>query len=151
MNTEFNYDLTRLKSALASIMHTMPSNCNFEEFQEWITSKITKENMIESKTLTYYNWIDIQTFLCNALGVEYNYFFTYHAIIGGDDTKNFWNKWVKLAPVNFGEYNLTNLREIEDEIIRAAGELNHWSLDLIPALQKLRSEIGDKISIYYDF
>jgi hypothetical protein len=32
----FNFDLDRMKEAIESPSHTMPSNLSFEEFQEWI-------------------------------------------------------------------------------------------------------------------
>jgi hypothetical protein len=39
----FNFDLERMKKALASPSHAMPSNLSFKEFQEWMKSKSTKD------------------------------------------------------------------------------------------------------------
>ena len=38
----FNFDLERMKEALAAPSHIMPSNLTFKEFQEWMKSKTTK-------------------------------------------------------------------------------------------------------------
>jgi hypothetical protein len=32
----FNFDLERMKKALAAPSHTMPSNLTFKDFQEWM-------------------------------------------------------------------------------------------------------------------
>lgn len=39
----FNFDLERMKQAIAAPTHTMPSNLAFKEFQEWMKSKTTKD------------------------------------------------------------------------------------------------------------
>jgi hypothetical protein len=39
----FNFDLERMKKALASPSHAMPSNLSVKEFQEWMKSKSTKD------------------------------------------------------------------------------------------------------------
>jgi hypothetical protein len=39
----FNFDLDKMKKALAAPSHAMPSNLSFKEFQEWMKSKSTKD------------------------------------------------------------------------------------------------------------
>lgn len=108
--------------------------------------------------LDYYDWDDIQAYLCEAMGIEEKYFRAYHEVVGGE-YKDFWHFWLWFVDDNVhnggysrvylgsdygGEYFLNKLKE----------RFGEWALDILPAISKLSSEIDpdeDGIIIYYNW
>lgn len=43
-----------------------------------------------SETLYVYNWSDIQTYMCEYLGITQDQFYSYHSVVGGE-YKNLWH------------------------------------------------------------
>lgn len=51
---------------------------------------------LETKTLEYYDWDDIQAFLCEELGITENQFRSYKDVVGGERYKDIWHIWIDL-------------------------------------------------------
>lgn len=48
---------------------------------------------IKEQTLIYHNWSDIQTAICEEMGIDEKYFRDYHEIVGGE-YKDLWHIWL---------------------------------------------------------
>lgn len=48
---------------------------------------------MESKTVTYFDWRDIQKAICVEMNIDEKYFRDYHKIIGGE-YKDLWHAWL---------------------------------------------------------
>ena len=62
---------------------------------------------MESKTIKYFEWSDIQSEICKEMNIDKKYFRDYHELIGGK-YKNLWHEWM-----NYFDSELRN-----DTIIR---------------------------------
>lgn len=110
---------------------------------------------MELQTLEYYDWDDVETFLCEAMNFDPKFFRDYHDVVGGD-YKDFWHVWLSIHydSINNDTYNRSYLDEeslnlIAEDIQEKYGE---WALILIDALRKLREKVGkDEITIYYSW
>lgn len=102
------------------------------------------------KTIVYYEWDDIQSFLCKELGIEEQYFSSYHTVVGGE-YKNFWHFWLwfvddKLFNDSYMPMYIsdTSAEDVDSyfrkTVIDRYGE---WALDILPALNALAREVGD--------
>jgi hypothetical protein len=55
------------------------------------------------KTLTYYEWDELQAELCRRLGIEFDDFRKYHKVVGGE-YKDFWHAWLEMFDVRNDTY-----------------------------------------------
>lgn len=108
----------------------------------------------QSKTLQYYEWWDIEKFLCLQLGIEQDKFRDYHKVVGGD-YNDFWHVWLDLAhDIYNGVISCFFLDEDcwlwKLEAMAENGQ--DWVMDLVEPLRKLKEEVGkDAIWIYYNW
>ena len=108
---------------------------------------------MELQTLEYYDWGDVETFLCETMNFDPKYFRDYHKVVGGH-YKDFWHVWLTINydSINNDTYNIfylddKSLESVAEEIQEQYGE---WALVLIDALKKLREKVGeDDIMIHY--
>lgn len=49
---------------------------------------------MESKTIQYYDWRDIQKQICIEMNIDEQYFRDYHKVIGGE-YKDLWHEWLR--------------------------------------------------------
>jgi hypothetical protein len=118
-----------------------------------------------TKTIEYYEWDDIQEFLCQHLGIEHDQFRGYHNVVGGD-YKDLWHVWLwhideKLFNDSYMPYfasEHTNDADRDYFLKEITGHFGEWVLDFIPALDALDAELvkdtkyGEKeILIHYSW
>ena len=51
--------------------------------------------MIKKQVLEYYDWDDVERFICDELDIVPAQFRVYHAVVGGDH-KDLWHVWSKM-------------------------------------------------------
>lgn len=99
---------------------------------------------MKPQTLQYYEWDQIEDFLCKAIGIERKHFSSYHHVVGGD-YKNLWHVWLWFVDgrVSNGIYcrEFLGAPDFEEEgsyfrekLIEEFGE---WALVFCSALDKL--------------
>lgn len=107
--------------------------------------------MIEAKTLTYYQFDDVQKYICVELGIEMNQFRDYHKVVGGK-YKDFWHVWLDLhyGEITNGSYVSLWFDCIPDRLKELESQYGDWILVLVPVLEKLEQEVdSDSIIIHY--
>jgi hypothetical protein len=117
---------------------------------------------IETQTLEFYNYRDIQDFLSEKMGIPADKFRGFHKIVGGS-YKDFWHTWLDLVDndVTNGGISTVYLQDMIDELKEGIDEEDEmigdfyvgdsWERNLIPALEALVQDVGDTIDIRYDW
>ena len=102
-------------------------------------------------TLEYYNWDQIEQFICESLGIESSQFCDYHKVIGGE-YKDLWRVWktINQDTINNDAYVTMYLDDI-DNLMEQIAKYGEWVECLRPVLVKLRDEIGEYPTIYYSW
>jgi hypothetical protein len=120
---------------------------------------------LQTVTQAFYEYEDIQKFLCEKMNITELEFRDFHEVVGGD-YKDFWHIWLGLVydDVTNGEISTVDLSQMIDEMkdemadLQAYGDLEMvngryvgyaWTFNLIPALEALVQEVGDTIDIRY--
>ncbi len=107
---------------------------------------------IESHALRYYEWDDIEFFLCAHLGIPDDKFRDYHDLVGGK-YKDWWHVWITLNYDNVS--NDSFIAVYKDMILSslvndAVEEYGDWVLHLKEPLEQLFKTVGeDKIYVHY--
>ena len=105
--------------------------------------------MIKKQVLEYYDWDDVERFICDELNIVPAQFCVYHEVVGGD-YKDLWHVWSTIHDVlNNGMCTKLNLDDIDYLMKRIVKEFGGWVECLRPILIKLRAEIGESAMIYY--
>ena len=108
--------------------------------------------MIKKQVLEYYDWDDVERFICGELNIVPAHFRVYHAVVGGD-YKDLWHVWSKIHfdELIIGRYTELHLSDIDIDYLmkRIVKEFGDWVECLDPILIKLRAEIGESAMIYY--
>lgn len=105
--------------------------------------------MLKKQILEYYDWDDIERFICNELNIVPAQFCVYHEVVGGD-YKDLWHVWSTINDVlNNGMCTELRLDDIDYLMKRIIKEFGDWVECLRPILVKLRAEIGESAMIYY--
>jgi hypothetical protein len=107
--------------------------------------------MIKSKTLIYYDFSDIEKFICQELGIEQKFFRDYHKVIGGS-YKDFWHVWLSLHydDIENGSYENLWFDMVYDRLSELKERYGDWIVVLEPVLKKLEQEAEeDYIIIHY--
>ena len=110
---------------------------------------------LHAQTLSYYDWDDIQQFLCNQMGIGIEQFRDYHEVVGGE-YKDFWHVWIS---INYDQVRNDSYETcFFDMLIDALGEdgevdeYGDWVAPLKPALEALQKEIGaDEFTVRYSW
>lgn len=104
------------------------------------------------KTLEYYDWDEIEPFICGSLGIESGQFRDYHFVIGGE-YKDLWHVWITINQeiINNDAYVTMYLDDIDDLMETIIDRYGEWVECLRPVLIKLRDEIGEYPMIYYSW
>ena len=106
--------------------------------------------MIKKQVLEYYDWDDVERFICDELNIFNDQFYEYHHVVGGDH-KDLWKVWSTINRENLkdGVYSELYLGDIDHLMTRIVKEYGDWVECLRPILIKLRAEIGESVMIYY--
>ena len=105
--------------------------------------------MIKKQVLEYYDWDDVERFICDELNIVPAQFCVYHEVVGGD-CKDLWYVWSTINDVlNNGMCTERRLDDIDYLMERIVEEFGDWVECLRPIFIKLRAEIGDSAMIYY--
>ena len=105
--------------------------------------------MIKKQVLEYYDWDDVERFICDELDIVPAQFCVYHEVVGGD-YKDLWHVWSTIHDVlNNGMCTKLHLNDIDYLMKRIVKEFGDWVECLRPILIKLRAEIGESSMIYY--
>jgi hypothetical protein len=109
--------------------------------------------MIQYKTLRYYEWEDVEKFLCDEIGINQNKFRDYHTVIGGK-YKDLWHVWLSITydSIRNDSYEPAFfdmlLEALKDEVI--IKEYGDWISVLKAPIEKLQATVGDDhIMIHY--
>ena len=121
---------------------------------------------LQTQTVTqaFYEYKDIQKFLCEKMNITELEFRDFHEVVGGG-YKDFWHVWLKLVymDVTNGEISTVDISQMIDELSDEVAEFDAedlemvdgryvddaWTFNLIPALEALVQEVGDTIDIKY--
>jgi len=108
--------------------------------------------VLQPKTLAYYDWDDVQQFICDELNITNEQFRDYHEVIGGS-YKDWWHVWMSIVydDVSNDSYR-TVWFDILIDVLNEKSTLNEygdWVLALQPILEKLEQQVGDKKMIVY--
>lgn len=106
--------------------------------------------MIKKQVLEYYDWDDIERFICNELNIVPAQFHDYHEVVGGD-YKDLWHVWstIHYDDIKNGMHTKLYLDDIDFLMKRIIKKFGDWVECLRPILVKLRAEIGESAMIYY--
>ena len=105
--------------------------------------------MIKKQVLEYYDWDDVERFICDELDIVPAQFCVYHEVVGGD-YKDLWHVWSTIHDVlNNGMCTKLHLDDIDHLMKRIVEWFGDWVECLRPILIKLRAEIGESSMIYY--
>ena len=106
--------------------------------------------MIKKQVLEYYDWDDVERFICDELDIVPAQFRDYHNVVGGD-YKDLWHVWLTMhyEDIKNGSYADLHLDDIDYLMKRIVKEFGDWVECLRPILIKLRAEIGESAMIYY--
>lgn len=96
--------------------------------------------MITGKTVTVYNWFDIQDEICRMMGIPKDKFRDYHKIVGGD-YKDFWHVALdSVVPENMQNGSIVTMFPHED-IEYSIEEHGEWARPFFEAYGKLMDEL----------
>ena len=107
--------------------------------------------MLKASTLTYYDFNDIEKFICKELEIEQKFFRDYHEIIGGS-YKDFWHVWLSLNydEIENGSYKELYFDTIYDRLSELKESYGEWIMVLEPVLKKIEKQVDDDyITISY--
>ncbi len=107
--------------------------------------------MLKAKVLTYYDFNDIEKFICDELGIEQKFFRDYHKVVGGA-YKDFWHVWLSLHydEIENGSYQDLYFDMVYDRLQELKDRYGDWILVLEPVLKKLEEQVKeDCITISY--
>lgn len=117
--------------------------------------------MIESQVLKYYEWDDIEKFLCDKLGIDEKHFRDYHlSPIHNGKTKNkYWDFWHVWLSINYDDvvndtYACVWFEMIIDNLQskKFINEYGEWIIALVEPLKELEKIVGeDHIYIHYSW
>ena len=105
------------------------------------------------QTLEYYEWDDIQKFICNELKIKEDDFRDYHNVVGGD-YKDIWHVWVSLNynSVANDSHQIAWFDMLFDSIDRCKDEYGDWIECLRPVFEKMQNEMkSDSFMVYYSW
>ena len=107
--------------------------------------------MIKKQVLEYFDWDDVERFICDELNIVPAQFCVYHEVVGGD-YKDLWHVWSKIHfdGLIIGRYTELHLGDIDYLMKRIVKEFGDWVNCLRPILIKLRADLGESaMMIYY--
>lgn len=106
---------------------------------------------IQKQTLEYFEWVDVEKYICDELGIETSQFRDYNEVVGGG-YKDLWHVWMTINQDNISNYSYIALYLDDiDNLMEQIAKYGEWVECLRPVLVKLREEIGDSATIYYDW
>jgi len=94
---------------------------------------------METKTITYFEWSDIQKAICVEMGIEPKYFRDYHELIGGK-YKDLWHAWLEYfdSEVKNGTITKNDLGEIIESKLEWVNEDDKpWLEPFVKAVYKV--------------
>jgi len=103
--------------------------------------------------LEYYDWDDIEMFICQQLNIPVDKFRDYHTIVGGD-YKDWWHVWVSMNDgIGNGVYDRLWFDVGDSFITNLVNEYGDWVLPIFSILQELQKATGNKeyIHIHYSW
>lgn len=108
--------------------------------------------MIQKQLLEYYDWSNIQDFLCEQLGVTVQQFRNYHKVIGGE-YKDFWHIWLEIAgEIQNDSYIKCCLDDYADILTdELTDQYGSWVQELIKPLDKLVEQLGYNVTVAYSW
>jgi hypothetical protein len=94
---------------------------------------------IKEHTMKYHLWFDIQTTICEKMGIDEKYFRDYHEIVGGE-YKDLWHIWLEYfeSEVTNGHimYNdLGEMPEYKKESLEEDGK--EWAFPFVDAVYEV--------------
>lgn len=102
--------------------------------------------MLQPKTLSYYDWDDVQQFICDELHIMGDQFRNYHHVIGGK-YKDWWHVWMTIVydDVTNDSYKRVWFDMMVDKLNEEGTlkEYGDWILVLHPILEKLEQQSED--------
>jgi len=126
--------------------------------------------MLKKQTLEYYEWDDIEKFLCEKLGIinehfrDYQFATIYKGMSEDEywssdrEYRDFWHVWSDATydSVSNDSYNCVwfdmIISNLKSEEFRSKNGYGEWIMDLIDPINALEKEIGsDHIHIYYSW
>lgn len=105
------------------------------------------------QTGKYYDWDDVEKFLCDSMGIPHDKFRNYHKIVGGS-YKDFWHVWLSIVnnDVINGKQSDVWFDMLYDDEEAMVEEYGEWVRILFPAIEKLHYEVDDdSITILYNW
>lgn len=111
--------------------------------------------MLQKQVIEYYDWNDVEAFLCEKMEIPVDKFGNYHDIVGGK-YKDFWHVWLSLVHYDVINDKMSKVwfdmlldEDNRDEIIKEYGD---WVKILFPSIEELQKEINDEsINILYSW
>lgn len=106
---------------------------------------------MEKQTLEYYDWSDVEEFLCEEMGIDQKHFRDYRSVVGGS-YKDFWHVWISITDVRNDSYSYVYLEDIDDIMESIIEEHGDWVEVLRGPLTKLGEVYGDEdkcVMIHY--
>jgi hypothetical protein len=94
---------------------------------------------MKSKTITFFDWSDIQTEICKEMGIEEKYFRDYHKVIGGE-YKDLWHAWMDYfePDVTNGKITSNDMgNSIESTLEWVKGDGKEWMEPFVIAIYKV--------------
>lgn len=107
---------------------------------------------MEKQTLEYFDWDDVEKYICDKLGIVPAQFRDYPIVVGGD-YKDLWHVWltINFEEIRNGSYTKTWLDDIDRIFERLIKEYGEWVECLRPILNDMREEFGDELMIHYSW
>lgn len=104
------------------------------------------------KTREYYDWDDIQEYICDNMGIETEEFREYHKVVGGK-YKDLWHLWMDAIDYDVRNGS-TQLVCLEYERLAYGSSPNNrpeWQYPFFKAVDELAKEVGEEIHVRYSW
>lgn len=110
---------------------------------------------MRKRTLEYFEWSDVERYICNKLNIDPAQFRDYHKVIGGE-YKDLLCVWLSFNPYDISNDSyvttwLDDDYEMENNFERIIREYGDWVECLRPILIDMREEFGDALLIHYSW
>jgi 5'-deoxynucleotidase YfbR-like HD superfamily hydrolase len=98
------------------------------------------------KTITLYDWTDVQAEICKEMGIEKKYFRNYHELTGGE-YKDLWHEWLEFfdQEVRNDTTNEVYLSDAIESMLEWISEENKpWLKPFIEAVYRIWKKYEDE-------
>lgn len=104
--------------------------------------------MLQEKTLSYYDWDDIEAHLCDKMGIRLDQFRDYHEVVGGG-YKDWWHVWLKLVSDDVVNDSVKHVYGCVLDWDGAVNQYGDWVLSIKPYIDEIIGE--SSIYVYYSW